>query len=87
MPGTRHQQFERALIELAELRQKLSSPRSRYHQAAKVAEAVQSIFKAPGRRGLDCHGDQGADRGEVSSGPSRSPQCRDTVCEADEHSV
>ena len=48
---TRHQQVERALIELAELRQKLSSPRSRYHQAAKVAEAVQSILKARGVEG------------------------------------
>ena len=38
----RHQQVERALIELAELRQKLSSPRTRYRQAAKVAEAVQA---------------------------------------------
>ena len=37
----RHQQVERALIDLAELRQKLSSPRTRYRQAAKVAEAVQ----------------------------------------------
>src|SRR5208337_942887 len=48
---TRHQQVERALIDLAELRQKLSSPRSRYHQAAKVAEAVQSILKARGVEG------------------------------------
>ena len=48
---TRHQQVERALIELAELRQKLSSPRSCYHQAAKVAEAVQSILKARGVEG------------------------------------
>ena len=39
------------MIELAELRQKLSSPRSRYHQAAKVAEAVQSILKARGVEG------------------------------------
>ena len=48
---TRHQQVERALIDLAELRQKLSSPRTRYHQAAKVAEAVQSILKARGVEG------------------------------------
>ena len=45
---TRHQQVERALIELAELRQKLSSPRTRYRQQAKVAEAVQEILKARG---------------------------------------
>jgi transposase len=44
----RHQQVERALTELAELRQKLSSPRTRYRQEAKVAEAVQGILQARG---------------------------------------
>jgi Domain of unknown function (DUF4277) len=44
----RHQQVERALNELAELRLKLSSPRTRYRQAAKVAEAVQEILRARG---------------------------------------
>jgi len=44
----RHQQVERALIELAELRQKLSRPKTRYHQPAKVAEAVQGILRARG---------------------------------------
>jgi transposase len=44
----RHQQVERALNELAELRQKLSSPRTRYRQEAKVAEAVQEILRARG---------------------------------------
>jgi transposase len=44
----RHQQVERALLELAELRQKLSSPRTRYRQEAKVAEAVQEILQARG---------------------------------------
>jgi transposase len=44
----RHQQVERALSELAELRQKLSSPRTRYRQEAKVAEAVQEILRARG---------------------------------------
>ena len=44
----RHQQVERALDELAELRQKLSSPRTRYRQIAKVAEAVQEILRARG---------------------------------------
>ena len=48
---TRHQQVERALIDLAELRQKLSSPRTRYRQAAKVAEAVQGILQARGVEG------------------------------------
>jgi transposase len=44
----RHQQVERALIDLAELRQKLSSPKTRYRQAAKVVEAVQEILQARG---------------------------------------
>jgi transposase len=44
----RHQQVERALTELAELRLKLSSPRTRYRQAAKVAKAVQEILRARG---------------------------------------
>jgi transposase len=44
----RHQQVERALSELAELRLKLSSPRTRYRQEAKVAEAVQEILQARG---------------------------------------
>jgi len=44
----RHQQVERALTELAELRQKLSSPRTRYRQEAKVAEVVQEILRARG---------------------------------------
>ena len=44
----RHQQVERALNELAELRLKLSSPRTRYRQEAKVAEAVQEILRARG---------------------------------------
>ena len=44
----RHQQVEQALNELAELRQKLSSPRTRYRQEDKVAEAVQEILEARG---------------------------------------
>jgi transposase len=44
----RHQQVERALSELAELRLKLASPRSRYRDQAKVAEAVQEILQARG---------------------------------------
>ena len=39
------------MIELAELRQKLSSPRTRYRQEAKVAEAVQEILQARGVEG------------------------------------
>jgi transposase len=44
----RHQQVERALTELAELRQKLSSSRTRYRHEAKVADAVQEILRARG---------------------------------------
>jgi transposase len=46
--SSRHQQIKRAMAELAELRQKLSSPRTRYRQEAKVAEAVQEILEARG---------------------------------------
>jgi transposase len=42
--STRQQQLERATNELAELRQKLASPRTRYRQEAKVWEAVQEIL-------------------------------------------
>jgi transposase len=45
---TRHQQVERALNELAELRLKLSSSRTRYRQEAKVVKAVQEILQARG---------------------------------------
>jgi transposase len=44
----RHQQVERALTELSELRLKLSSPRTRFRQEAKVAGAVQEILRARG---------------------------------------
>jgi transposase len=42
----RQQQVERATNELAELRQKLLSPRTRYRQETKVAEAVQEILRS-----------------------------------------
>jgi len=44
----RQQQVERALAELGELRLKLSSPRTRYRQEAKVADAVEGILHARG---------------------------------------
>jgi transposase len=44
----RHLQVERALGELAQLRQKLASPRTRYRQQAKVEEAVQTILQERG---------------------------------------
>jgi transposase len=46
--NARQQQVERARSELAELRLKLSSPRTRYRQKAKVAKAVQEILEARG---------------------------------------
>ena len=46
--STRHQQVERALLALSELRLKLSSPRSRYRQLGKVKEAVAAILEARG---------------------------------------
>jgi transposase len=44
----RVRQVNRALRELAELQQKLSSPRSRYHEQAKVAAAVEAILAERG---------------------------------------
>ena len=49
---TRHEQVEhRGLIELAELRQKLSGPKTHYRQAAKVAEAVERVLRGRGVEG------------------------------------
>jgi transposase len=45
---TRHRHVERALTELAEFRQKLVSPRTRYRHHAKVAQAVAEILEARG---------------------------------------
>jgi transposase len=41
---TRHRRLERALGRLAELRQKLTSPRTRYRERAKVVAAVEAIL-------------------------------------------
>jgi transposase len=46
--AARVRQVDRALRELAELQQKLSGPRTRYHEQAKVAAAVESILEARG---------------------------------------
>ena len=43
--STRQQQLERATNDLAELRQKLVSPRTRFRQEAKVVAAVQEILR------------------------------------------
>jgi transposase len=44
----RARQLERTWKDLAELQQKLTSPRTRYRQRAKVAEAVEAILQARG---------------------------------------
>jgi hypothetical protein len=41
----RHKRVERALAALAELQAKLSSPRTRYRERAKVAEAVDAVLR------------------------------------------
>jgi transposase len=47
----RARQVDRALRELAELQQKLGSPRSRYQERAKVAAAVEAILESRGAGG------------------------------------
>jgi transposase len=47
----RQQRIERALLRLAELRQKLASPRTRHRERAKVAEAVEAILGDTGTEG------------------------------------
>jgi len=46
--AARVRQVDRALGELAELQQKLSGPRTRYHEQAQVAAAVEAILEARG---------------------------------------
>jgi transposase len=48
---SRHHRIERASGRLAELRQKLASPRTRYRQRAKVLEAVEAILRDGGVEG------------------------------------
>src|SRR5262249_38290688 len=77
----RAQQVERALLELAELRAKLSSPRTRYRQRAKVAEAVEAILQSRGVSewvvaGIG-EGDEGRHRQEGAARPhAGAPQLR-----------
>ena len=47
----RARQVDRALRELADLQQKLGSPRSRYQERAKVAAAVEAILESRGAGG------------------------------------
>src|SRR5512132_3152682 len=49
---SRHHRIERASGRLAELRQKLASPRTRYRERAKVAQAVEAILRDDGVEGL-----------------------------------
>jgi transposase len=48
----RHHRIERASGRLSELRQKLASPRTRYRERAKVAQAVEAIVRDGGVEGL-----------------------------------
>jgi transposase len=48
---SRHHRIERASGRLAELRLKLASPRTRYRERAKVAEAVEAILRDGGVEG------------------------------------
>ena len=48
----RHQRLERTVTALAELRAKLTSPRTRYREQAKVAQAVEAILRAGEAEGL-----------------------------------
>jgi transposase len=48
---SRHHRIERASGRLAELRQKLASPRTRYRERAKIAEAVEAILRDGGVEG------------------------------------
>ncbi len=48
---SRHHRIERASGRLAELRQKLASPRTRYRERAKVLEAVEAILRDGGVEG------------------------------------
>jgi transposase len=48
----RHRRIERASGRLAELREKLASPRTRYRERAKVAEAVEAILRDGGVEGF-----------------------------------
>jgi transposase len=49
---TRHKRLERTVTALAELRAKLTSPRTRYRERAKVAQAVDAILRAGEAEGL-----------------------------------
>jgi transposase len=49
---SRHHRMERASVRLAELRQKLAAPRTRYRERAKVAEAVEAILRDGGVEGV-----------------------------------
>ena len=49
---SRHQRIERASGRLAGLREKLASPRTRYRERAKVAEAVEALLKDDSVEGL-----------------------------------
>jgi transposase len=49
---TRHRRIERASGRLSELRRKLASPRTRYRERSRVAQAVEAILRDSGVEGL-----------------------------------
>jgi transposase len=50
--SSRHHRIERASVRLAELRQKLTSPRTRYRERARVAQAVEATLHEDGVEGF-----------------------------------
>ena len=64
--------IERALKELASLRDKLQSPRTRYRERAKVDAGGGRDPRLVRGRGMDRHPHRAADRGDVSPGPARA---------------
>ena len=70
--AARQQRIERAVGRLAELREKLTSPRTRYRERAKVAEAVEAILEETGTAAWIDGDDRGAGRGDVPPGAARA---------------
>ena len=59
--------------------QKLASPRTRYRERAKVAEAVEAILRDGEAEGVDRGHDRGADDRDVPPGAARPARRRDAV--------
>ena len=80
-------QIERTLKQLAALREKLRSPRTRYRQEAKVAAAVAAILENCAAGRVDRNGSPTANRGDVSPGPSRATDQGYPLREEGDHAV